>query len=433
MIDQILKNLNFSALNPMQEEALKTWEREDNMLILSPTGSGKTVAFLLPLIQHLDPDSRDIQSLIIVPSRELGLQIAQVFKSMKTNYKVTVVYGGHEVRVERNNLMNPPAVLIGTPGRLLDHIQKDHVDLSEVKMLVLDEFDKSLEFGFESEMIRIIDRLPQVRKRILTSATHAVKVPPFVGMRDYAKLDYSGGQIPPQLTLKMVKALGNDKFEAVIKLLGKLGNDPVLVFCNHKDAVARISELLKDRNVLHETFHGHLEQEQRERALIQFRKGSVRIMITTDLASRGLDIPEVRYVVHYQLPPKENAFIHRNGRTARMEATGTAYLVLAEKEGLPKYLDTLPEEELLEENLSPSDPEWTTIYISGGKKDKINKVDIVGWLIQKGSLAKDDVGKIEVKDFGSYVAIKKDKVVDLIPVVSSEKLKKKKVKVQVAG
>src|SRR5690606_9274953 len=250
--------------------------------------------------------------------------------------------------------------------------------------LVLDEFDKSLEFGFESEMIRIIDRVPQVQKRILTSATQSVKVPPFVGMRDYAKLDFSGEQVPQQLSLKMVRSLANDKFEAVVKLLGQLGSDSLLVFCNHKAAVARISELLKDREILHVTFHGDLDQDQRERALVKFRNGSVKIMVTTDLASRGLDIPEVRYVVHYQLPQKADAFIHRNGRTARMDATGTAYLVLAENEALPKYLEVLPEEESLEDSHVPNEPEWATLYISGGKKDKINKVDIVGWLIQKG-------------------------------------------------
>ncbi|HLW19257.1 MAG TPA: DEAD/DEAH box helicase [Cyclobacteriaceae bacterium] len=431
MLDQILKNLNFSALNPMQEETLKTCKREDGVLILSPTGSGKTVAFLLPIVASLDPDSTDIQSLIIVPSRELGLQISQVFKSMKTDYKVTVCYGGHEMRVERNNLANPPAVLIGTPGRLTDHLEKGNIDLGNVRTLVLDEFDKSLEFGFESEMKRIINQMPRVTKRILTSATHAVKVPAFIGMRDYAKLDYSGDQIPQQLTLKMVRALGNDKFEAVVQLLGKLGSEPVLVFCNHKDAVARISELLRNRDISHVTFHGNLDQDQRERALIKFRNGSVKIMITTDLASRGLDIPEVRYVVHYQLPPKEEAFIHRNGRTARMEATGTAYLLLTERDSLPRYLNTVPQEEPLEEGLIPQEPEWKTIYISGGKKEKINKVDIVGWLLQKGGLDKADLGRIEVKDFGSYVAIKSDKVDDLIPVISEERLKKKKVKVSV--
>jgi ATP-independent RNA helicase DbpA len=433
MLEQILKNLDFSALNPMQEETFSTYKREDNLLILSPTGSGKTVAFLLPILENLNPGCKAIQSLIIVPSRELGLQIEQVFKSMKSSYKVTVCYGGHDMKIERNNLAIPPAVLIGTPGRMVDHLQKGNLDLSQVGILVLDEFDKSLEFGFENEMKEILRYMPGIKKRILTSATHAVKVPAFLGMREYAKLDYSGEQIPQQLTLKMVRAERNDKFEAVVKLLGKLGNDPVLVFCNHKDAVARISDLLNERNMVHETFHGNLEQNERERALIKFRNGSAKIMLTTDLASRGLDIPEVKYVVHYQLPLKEEAFIHRNGRTARMMASGTAYLLLTERESLPKYLKTVPEEEIVDEYLSPRDPEWKTLYINGGKKDKINKVDIVGWLLQKGKLDKNDLGKIEVKDFGSYVAVNRHKVEELIPVLVHEKLKKKKVKVQVAG
>lgn len=432
MLDHILNSLGFDSLNPMQEKTLEASRSSDNLLLLSPTGSGKTLAFLLPIVENLTPNKGDIQGLIIVPSRELGLQIAEVFKAMKTNFKVTVVYGGHEVRIERNNLLNPPAVLIGTPGRLLDHIQKGNVDLTGVKFLVLDEFDKSLEFGFESEMIRIMDRIPQVKKRILTSATQTVKVPSFVGLRDYVKLDYSGDQVPQQLSLKMVRSLANDKFEAVVRLLGKLGNEAVLVFCNHKAAVSRISELLKERGLLHVTFHGDLDQDQRERALVKFRNGSVKIMVTTDLAARGLDIPEVRHVVHYQLPSKEDAFIHRNGRTARMDATGTAYLVLSENEALPGYLKADPEEEVVGDQLVPEQPDWSTIYISGGKKDKINKVDIVGWLIQKGHLDKNEVGMIEIKDFGSYVAIKREKVNDLISAVSDKKLKKKKVKIQVA-
>src|SRR5690606_22851446 len=259
------------------------------------------------------------------------------------------------------------------------------------------------------------------------SATQEVKVPPFLGMKDYAKLQFSANQVPEKLCLKMVRCQGNDKFEALVKLLGMLGHASVLVFCNHKGAVARISELLHHKKITHETVHGDLDQDQRERALIKFRNGSVRILIATDLASRGLDIPEVRYVVHYQLPPKEAAFIHRNGRTARMEASGTAYLVLAEKEPLPKYLQTVPEEEHLVEDQVTQEPEWQTLYSRGRKKDKKNKLDGVGGLMQKGMLKQGGLGKIEVNDFGSYVAIKRDKIKNLIPLISNGKIKKKKV------
>lgn len=431
MLEQILKTLNIPALNQMQEQTIKSWDQARNLLILSPTGTGKTLAFLLPIAARLT-DADSVQALIVVPSRELALQIFQVFKAMKTPYKATVCYGGHEMRLEKDNLVNVPSVLIGTPGRLVDHLHRKNVDLRTVDTLVLDEFDKSLEYGFEPKMRTILGHLPHLKKRILTSATEEVSLPTFLEMDDYKKLHFSAELVPDNLRLKMVRCEGNDKFEAVVKLLSRLANAPTMVFCNHKAAVARISALLRDRKIPHETFHGDLDQEQREKALIKFRNGSSMILLSTDLASRGLDIPEVRHVVHYQMPQTAAAFVHRNGRTARMEAEGTAYLLLSESESLPKYLDKIPEEEQVGEVQPVQKPEWETLYISGGKKDKINKVDIVGWLMQKGLLEKDELGKIEVKDFASYVAIKRDKINALIPLLSHVKIKKKKVKVQVS-
>lgn len=422
--------MEFSSLNAMQETMLATYRGEDNVLLISPTGTGKTLAFLLPVLERLNSDDDFIQCVIIVPSRELGLQIERVFKSMKSSFKVSVCYGGHEMRVERNNLLEPPAVLIGTPGRLVDHIQRGNIDLRKTRMLVLDEFDKSLEFGFEREMIGIIDKMPALKKRILVSATQALKVPAFAGMGDPVRLDYTNEQTPPQLKLKVVRARMDDKFEVVVNLLGKLGRGPTLVFCNHKDAVRRISELLRFRQIYHEVYHGDLDQDKRERALIKFRNGSANILLTTDLASRGLDIPEIRYVVHYQLPQNEEAFIHRNGRTARMHASGTAYLLLTETEPLPKYLKRMPEEEVVGEFGLPEPPTRETMYISGGKKDKIRKVDIVGWILQNSHLEKDDLGNIDIKDFGSYIALRKGKAKDLLPLLSEQKIKKRKVKVQ---
>ena len=429
-LKEILKNMEFSSLKAMQEEMLTASGGEDNVLLISPTGTGKTLAFLLPVLENLNPDDDFIQCVIIVPSRELGLQIEKVFKSMKSPFKVSVCYGGHDMRVERNNLIEPPAVLIGTPGRLMDHIQRENVALGKARMLILDEFDKSLEFGFENEMIGIVDKMSDLKKRILVSATQAVKIPAFIGMRDHVRLDYTTEQTSSQLELKAVRARMHDKFEAVVSLLGKLGTGPTLVFCNHKDAVRRVSELLRFRQIYHEVYHGDLDQDKRERALVKFRNGSANILLTTDLASRGLDIPEIRYVVHYQLPQKEEAFIHRNGRTARMHASGTAYLLLTETEPLPKYLKRRPEEEMVGAFEIPEPPIWETMYISGGKKDKIRKVDIVGWILQNSHLEKGDLGNIDIKDFGSYIALRKGKAKDLLPLLSEQKIKKRKVKVQ---
>src|SRR5690606_25350180 len=285
MLEQILKTLNIPALNQMQEQTIKSWDQARNLLILSPTGTGKTLAFLLPIAARLT-DADSVQALIVVPSRELALQIFQVFKAMKTPYKVTVCYGGNEIRLEKDNLVNLPSVMIGTTERLVDHLHCKIVDLRTVDTLVLDEFDKSLEYGFEPEMRTILGHLPHLKKRILTSATEEVSLPTFLEMDDYKKLHFSAELVPDNLRLKMVRCEGNDKFEAVVKLLSRLANAPTMVFCNHKAAVARISALLRDRKIPHETFHGDLDQEQREKALIKFRNGSSMILLSTDLASR---------------------------------------------------------------------------------------------------------------------------------------------------
>lgn len=433
LIKQAIRNLGFEKLNEMQEAALVANRENDDVVLISPTGSGKTVGFLMPLLEKLNPELKGIQALIICPSRELALQIEQVFKKMGTGYKINACYGGHSMKTERNNLSTPPAVLVGTPGRLADHITRDTVELQFVHTLILDEFDKALELGFKKDMAFIIDQLLSLEKKMLTSATQALKIPPFTGVVEHKKLNFSKGLVPAALTLKKVVASGKDKLQSLFELVCKFGNEPTLIFCNHRDAVERISDLLWDQGLFHECFHGGLEQEERERALLKFRNGSHHILICTDLASRGLDIPEIKHVIHYQMPLQEEAFVHRNGRTARMNAEGTAYLVFAENEKYPEYIvDKIEKETLPEEVVLPKEPRWTTLYIGGGKKDKINKVDIVGLLLKKGGLGKDDLGLIEVQDFTSYVAVTSAKIKQLITKLRGEKIKKKKVKLAVS-
>lgn len=434
IIEQSVKNLGFQQLNEMQQASLEANKENENVVLVSPTGSGKTVGFLMPLVERLKEDSKNVQALIICPSRELAMQIEQVFKKMGTGFKINACYGGHAMKTERNNLSNPPAVLVGTPGRLADHIRRETVDLEFVETLILDEFDKALELGFKKEMEFIVDELFSLNKRILTSATEALKIPDFTGIVDYKKLVFSKAEDEPQrLTLKKVQAEGKDKLQALFNLVCTLGNEATLIFCNHRDAVERISDLLWDEGLVHEVFHGGLEQDERERALLKFRNGSHHLLICTDLASRGLDIPEIKHVIHYQLPVKKEPFVHRNGRTARMKAEGTGYLMLAVGDYLPDYIvDKLPKFEVSKEIELPTEPEWQTLYIGGGKKDKINKIDIVGFLIKKGGLGKDELGLIEVQDFTSYVAVKKEKINGLIKKLKQEKLKKKKVKLAVS-
>jgi superfamily II DNA/RNA helicase len=432
MIHKALDNLKIIALNEMQNAALAADAKRD-LILLSPTGSGKTVGFLLPVLKSLHADVNMVQVLIMVPSRELALQIEQVFRAIGSGFKVNCCYGGHSTKIEKNNLSQPPAVLIGTPGRIAHHMRQENFNPDAIHTLVLDEFDKSLEFGFQTDMAIIIRQLEHLGRRILTSATKMDEIPSFTGVKEPIVLDFLKNKTSaPDIKIKIVNSPAADKLDTLFSLICKIGNKATLVFCNHREAVDRISDLLWNRGIIHDIFHGGMEQEDRERSLLKFRNGTHQLLITTDLASRGLDIPEIEYIVHYQLPHNEEAFTHRNGRTARMHAKGTSYLILSEDEKLD-YLKGKQEVEELPEKLSlPEITPWATLYIAAGKKDKVNKVDIVGLLLQKGELAKDELGLIEVLDNTSYAAVKRKQIDKVVSRLKGEKIKNKKVKIEVS-
>lgn len=435
-LSKILSDFEITSLNEMQQTSYQAIQNDLNVLILSPTGSGKTLAFLLPLLELLDADNKNIQCLILTPSRELALQIEQVWKKMSTGYKVNVSYGGHSKQIEIQNFSTPPALLIGTPGRIMDHIQRNSFTTSDIQILILDEFDKSLELGFQEQMQFIISKLKNIKKRILVSATSTIEIPEFTGIRTITRLDFIADDDNEKsgLTTQLIYSEDKDKIETLFNLICSLHSEAALVFCNHRAAAERTSALLNEKGIVSTYYHGGMDQDDRERALIQFRNGSINYLITTDLASRGLDIPEMKHVIHYHLPTTEEEWIHRNGRTARMHASGTAYLILHTDEKKPDYLDNSIE--VAEQNGNsglPDLPEFTTLYISGGKKNKLNKVDIVGFLIQKGNLEKEEVGRIEVKDFSSFAAVKQSKINKLLVKIKDEKIKGKKYKIEVAS
>lgn len=431
--EDILKRLGIKALNEMQNVCAKSWEKSNDLILLSPTGSGKTLAFLLPMLKDLNVDQEGVQALVLSPARELSLQIESVFKDMGTSFKVNCCYGGHSMRIEKNNLQNPPSVLIGTPGRVADHIRRENFDTSGIKFLILDEFDKALELGFQKEMNEVIKSLPQSVKKVLTSATQGIEIPEFARMNSPKEINFLPKQKAIALTQRKVIANDKDKLDALFRLICTVGDQPGLVFCNHRDAVERIADLLKEQNISCDIFHGGLEQADRERALIKFRNGSNHLLITTDLASRGLDIPEIQNVIHYQLPKVEEAFIHRNGRTARMHAKGNSFIVLAEEEKVPEFIsDDIPVFSIKSEVQIPNSPIWETLYIGLGKKEKINKVDLVGFFFKIGNLQKDELGKIDVLDHTSFVAVKRGLGQKLVNKLKNERVKKKKIKIQVS-
>ena len=419
IIQSALQNLKIESLNPMQEAALEQGTGRKDVILLSPTGSGKTLAYLLPLLLTLKPNDDSVQVLILVPSRELALQIDTVFRSMGTSWKTCCCYGGHPIAEEKKSIAgNHPAIILGTPGRITDHLSKGNFDPETIETLIIDEFDKSLEFGFHDEMAEIITQLPGLKKRMLLSATDAEEIPQFTGLNRTVKLDFL-----PEATEEQENRLKLMK-DTLYNLLCSLGSSSSIVFCNHRDAVDRVHKLLEDKKLSAERFHGGMEQPDRERALYKFRNGSCHVLISTDLAARGLDIPEIEHIIHYHLPVNEEAFTHRNGRTARWDATGTSYLILHAEEKLPEYIPEDVETMELPENPSrPPKSVWTTIYIGKGKKEKLSRMDIAGFLYKKGNLTREDVGAIDVKEHYAFVAVRRAKVKQLLNLIQGEKIK----------
>ena len=429
----ILNAFKIDALNEMQLASIDANQKADNVILLSNTGSGKTLGFLIPILEQLDKNTPGTQALIVAPSRELAMQIEKVWKTMTTGFKVTCCYGGHLRETEENNLVEAPALIIGTPGRLGDHIRRENIKTAGIKLLVLDEFDKSLELGFQEELEFILESLPGLQKRILTSATEGVDIPGFVGVTDPVRLDFLTEEKSEALAIKYVESEDKDKLDTLFRLVCYLGNRSTIVFCNHREAVERTNSALKDAGITSVFYHGAMEQRDRDAALSKFRNGTSNLLVTTDLAARGLDIPNIRYIVHYHLPHTADSYTHRNGRTARMDASGTAILIIGPDEKMPNYVEENPELITLEAKYElPEKPKWTTFYISAGKKDKVNKVDIVGFLTNKGQMKKEDVGLIEVKDFFSFVAVRKSKAAHTLNLIKNEKIKNKKVNIDVA-
>lgn len=433
---QVFSKLNIEALNPMQEQFIAEYPKREELCLISPTGSGKTLAYLLPALAELDPDLKQVQVLIIAPSRELAIQIEKVFKSMSTGFKISCCYGGHPVKTEKNNLIEAPAVLVGTPGRIAHHIDHNNFSTQGIKTIILDEFDKSLESGFDEEMKFIMQQSRKVKKKIFVSATVLTPLPAFTQAKGPFIIDYSskGLTVSQNLQQFFVRTGTRSKPKAIIHLLGKNNLGTTIIFCNQREQLFELAKQLADFKIVHGIYHGQMEQLDREKMLIKLRNGSVPLLVTTDLAARGLDIPEIKTVIHFQLPTSEDVMIHRNGRTARMNAHGTVYYLLGPAEFLPGFVNQeIPEEQLPEKIELPNAPKWQTLYISAGKKDKISKMDIVGMLLQRGKLNKDDLGKIEVLDFAAYAAVRSGKILKTLALIKNEKIKNKKVKIEIAN
>ncbi len=427
-IERILTKLHINELNDMQNDAFDAILHTDNdVIILSPTGSGKTLAYLLPVSQLADAQSDNVQVLVIVPGRELALQSDTVLKNMGSGLRSCGCYGGRPAMEEHKTLKQvKPQVIFGTPGRLNDHIDKENISPYGVRYVVIDEFDKCLEMGFHDEMARLMKKLPGVRRRILLSATDAEQIPNFVRLARAEKLDYliEEEQVTERIRLYEVNSPSKDKLDTLNQLLRSFGDSSSIVFLNYRDSVERTADYLRRSGFSASHFHGGMEQKLREDALYKFSNGSSNIFVSTDLASRGLDIPDIDNIVHYHLPQSEDGYIHRVGRTARWESEGRAFFLLGPDEYIPEFVEGDVETFDIPDNLpQPAQPKMATIYIGKGKKDKISKGDIVGYLCKKGGLEPNEIGRIDVKDRYTYAAVMRQKVSQVLKMTRGEKIK----------
>ena len=438
-----LRKLGISDLNAMQQDMLQTARKGKSVVLLSPTGSGKTLAYLLPLLQKLDAKNDQLQALVIVPSRELATQTVDVARRICSELRAAACYGGRPAMEEHQQMRGlRPHLVAATPGRLLDHLQKGNLLTDNVETLVIDEFDKSLELGFREQMQGIISLLPHLQQRILLSATDTDDIPAFVGTQDYTRLDFLDKEASDdRLSLRLVKSPEKDKLQTLYRLLCTFGTQKSLVFVGYRESVERVGNFLEQQGVMADIFHGGMEQRDRERALYRFMNSSANVLVSTDLASRGLDITAVDNIIHYHLPSSEEACTHRNGRTARWDMQGSAYFILGPEEHLPDYISLTPTLTKGEEawftlpakTPPPAKPLWVTLYIGKGKKDKISRGDIVGFLTKQGELESKQIGRIDVLPHWSYVAVERAAARDLLLRIRGLKIKGQKTIYALAG
>lgn len=426
----VKQRMGIDELNDMQQQALNVWKSGGGDLVLySPTGTGKTLAFSLCLLQALKPPMQQLQAVVLAPSRELVMQTAEILRSLAVGYKVTPCYGGHAASEEKASLAVTPDVIVSTPGRLLDHQRRDNIDLGGARLLVLDEMDKSLELGFEEEMRQLLKKMPRLNRRILASATVLYPVPDYVRLHNPATLNVleKTDQPAERITVRQIIADSKDKLETLRNLLLSLDGGKTIVFANYRESVERIHQFLTRGRIDAGIYHGALEQQDRERAVAMLNNGSITVLVATDLASRGLDIDTVEHIIHYHLPVNEQTYIHRNGRTARVDATGNAYVITAPGEQLPEWVTV---DETMDLHPADSMPRaaMATIYFQAGKKEKLSRGDIMGFIASNGGIEAGDIGRIDVRDHYSLAAVPRHQAQEVLKRLQNAKIKGKKVR-----
>lgn len=425
--------LGIDELNEMQKSMMASATEGRDIILLSPTGSGKTLAFILPMLKLLRPSTGRVQAIVIAPSRELVIQIAGVLAKIGVGFKTTPLYGGHKFEDEENSLKAGTDIVVASPGRLLDHITRRTINVLPTRILVLDEFDKSLELGFENEMKKIRGRLKNVSREILTSATRADVLPEFLALDNPVTIDFlnDNRSLRKRTRVHRIDSDSNDKLDSLLILLNNLaaesgGHERSIVFVNHRESAERIARFLISKSIPAVLYHGALEQRDRESAVARFNNGTRPVLVATDLAARGLDIKEVKNIIHYHQALTPETYTHRNGRTARVNENGDIYILVGPEESIKDFTEFDDTRWLNPDKKPDNTPTGETLHISAGKKEKLSKGDILGFLVKECGLTPAEVGAIDVYDHYSLVAVRTDDPDGLVKKARSARIKGEK-------
>ena len=438
--NDVLENLNslgYTIPTPIQEATIPLIREGKDVIAQAKTGSGKTLAFALPLILKLDENEYSPQALIIAPTRELCEQISgeiQKLARYKADVKVVTLYGGTSLTKQVSSLEKGADILVGTPGRLLDHFSRETIHLEQIKTLILDEADRMLDMGFADDILKLVSNLPKQRQSLLFSATYPEKIDKLTSiiLKNPIKINLQSSEREVDIQ-EFVYSVDN-KDKALLTTLKHFQPSLAIVFCNTKAKTVEVSNWLNDKGFDVATLNGDLEQYERQEMLLQFANGSLPLLVATDLAARGLDIDDVDLIINYDIPMKEEDYTHRIGRTGRANKSGLA-VTICDEYGLRKLSEIKPNLKVDSiDTLKPNknfymQGEVATLCIDGGKKKKVRAGDILGTLCKDIGIENKYIGKINVYATHSYVAINKLVIKKAFDGLKNGKIKGKRLRV----
>ncbi len=439
--EQIIENLNqldYETMTPIQEATIPLLLDRKDIIAQAKTGSGKTAAFGIPTVDSIDTTSYNPQALILSPTRELADQVAKELRRLaryRENLKIITLCGGTAMAPQISSLNRGAHIIIGTPGRLQDHLSRETIELKEIKKLVLDEADRMLDMGFYDEIKKIISNLPRDRHSMLFSATYPTNIEKLAKeiLKEPTMIEVDTILRDSAIEELAFEVSHDSKQDTLLSILKSYKPQRAILFCNTKAETIEVADFLQDRGFSASDLQGDLDQRERNETLLKFANGSTRVLAATDVASRGLDVKDISLVINYDIPYKSDTYTHRIGRTARAGRDGIAITLLTHRgrEKLQEFsteIKYLSLSKLRVDNRYSMEADYTTISISGGKKSKLRPGDILGTLIKEIGIPVEHIGKIDIFEFFSYVAIKNRSLSKAVDGLKKAKIKKRKFK-----